>query len=154
MRLVISDAHRLFAHSLRAALCEHDDEVEVVAIAEEAEDAVRLTDEYRPDVVLVRVAPPQNHGLEALASLRDAGFTMPIVALAAADTPTHRDRATELGATAFLAGGDLDALIDTLRMVATLADLSELDAQRVTPTAGPLEHELGDLNRVRRRALS
>ena len=61
---MIVDDHTLFREGLRTILATEDD-IEVVADAESAEDVVELVWQTRPDVLLLDIRMPQGSGLDA-----------------------------------------------------------------------------------------
>jgi len=63
MRLLIADDHALFRDSLRSLLEAHGHEV--VAEAEDGEEALRLTAARKPEIALMDLAMPGMGGLEA-----------------------------------------------------------------------------------------
>ena len=65
LRVVIVDDHTLFREGLRTIL-EMEDDLEVVADAESAEDVVELVWQTRPDVLLLDIRMPQGSGLDAV----------------------------------------------------------------------------------------
>ena len=64
-RVVIVDDHTLFREGLRTIL-EMEDDIEVVADAESAEDIVELVWQTQPDVLLLDIRMPQGSGLDAV----------------------------------------------------------------------------------------
>ena len=64
-RIVIVDDHTLFREGLRTIL-ETEEDIEVVADAESAEDIVELVWQTRPDVLLLDIRMPQGSGLDAV----------------------------------------------------------------------------------------
>src|SRR5262249_56111772 len=64
-RIVIVDDHTLFRDGLRTIL-ETEEDLEVVADAESAEDIVELVWQTRPDVLLLDIRMPQGSGLDAV----------------------------------------------------------------------------------------
>ncbi len=64
MRLLIVDDQQLIRDGL-VTICERLPDVEVVGTATDGEDALRLVDELRPDVVLMDLRMPRMDGIEA-----------------------------------------------------------------------------------------
>jgi DNA-binding NarL/FixJ family response regulator len=101
VRVLLADDHRLFAESLMSILCE-DDRVDVVGIAGTGEEAVRLAEELRPDVILMDLKMPVMDGLDATKRIRAAGLQCQILLLTGTETPVGAADATAAGANAFL----------------------------------------------------
>lgn len=100
MRVLIADDHRLFANSLMSVLSE-DERVEVVGVASDGSEAVKLAAELEPDVILMDLRMPVMDGLEATRRIREAQPAAQVLLLTGTDTPIESE-ATEAGATAFL----------------------------------------------------
>lgn len=100
MRVLIADDHRLFANSLMSVLSE-DERVEVVGIADNGAEAVKLADELRPDVILMDLRMPVMDGLEATRRIREAQPATQVLLLTGTDSPIETE-ATAAGAMAFL----------------------------------------------------
>jgi two-component system chemotaxis response regulator CheB len=64
LRILIAEDSPLFATVL-AELLSGEDDMELVAVTDNGEDAVRLCEELRPDLVLMDVQMPKMDGLEA-----------------------------------------------------------------------------------------
>jgi DNA-binding NarL/FixJ family response regulator len=69
IRVLLADDHRLVRSGIRA-LVERLDGVEVVAEAADGREALRLTAQHRPDVVLMDIAMPGLNGLEATGRIK------------------------------------------------------------------------------------
>ena len=71
MRAIIADDEPLLAASLKAALREAWPELEVVALAPNGAEAVRLAEELKPGVAFLDIQMPGMTGLEAAAEIAD-----------------------------------------------------------------------------------
>ena len=63
MRILIADDHALFRDSLRSLLESHD--IEVVGEAKNGQEAIDLSWDCKPDVILMDLMMPEMDGLEA-----------------------------------------------------------------------------------------
>jgi DNA-binding NarL/FixJ family response regulator len=95
VRIAIADDHPIFRDGLRRLL-ESEHGFEVVAEGANGADAIRLTREVRPDVLLLDVAMPRMGGLEALADPEIHATR--VILLTAAIEPAELLRAVQLGA--------------------------------------------------------
>jgi two-component system nitrate/nitrite response regulator NarL len=100
MRLVVCDDHRLLLEALGLALGErgHD----VVALVNNADDAVEAAGEYRPDVVLLDVNFPDGSSLTAIRRIRDASPETKVVMLSAESDHAVVGRAIAEGASGYV----------------------------------------------------
>jgi two-component system, NarL family, response regulator DesR len=121
VRLLIADDQPLFSESLMSVLSE-DDRVDVVGIAENGEEAVRLALELEPDVILMDLQMPVMDGLEATRRIRDAGIDTQILILTGTETPVGSEDASAAGASGFLRKQQgVDEIRDVFLGVASLA---------------------------------
>jgi len=86
IRIVLADDHHIVRDGLRSLLEEQDD-MEVIAEAENGRDAVALAAELRPDVVVMDVGMPDLNGMEATRQVLERARGTRIVALS-----MHSDR--------------------------------------------------------------
>lgn len=70
-RAVIADDERLLREQIQTRLGQVWPELEVVALAKDGEEAVRLVDEHRPDVVFLDIRMPGKTGIEAARDIVD-----------------------------------------------------------------------------------
>lgn len=101
MRVLIVDDHTL----VRAGLCrllQGFAGIEVVAEASNAEQALELALQHRPDVVLLDLSLPGRSGLEALADIRARLPQARVVIMSMHDDTQHVRDALDRGATGFV----------------------------------------------------
>jgi two-component system, NarL family, nitrate/nitrite response regulator NarL len=97
VRIVIADDHPIFRDGLRRLL-EAEPDLSVVGEAVDAEDAIRLAQSLRPDILLLDVAMPRVSGLEALETLSKANDGPLVILLTAAIDRADIVKALQLGA--------------------------------------------------------
>ena len=101
VRLLIADDHAVIRDGL-AALFVGDPALEVVALAEDGEQAVRLARAQRPDVVLMDMAMPRLNGLEAAKEIRQHLPATRIVMLSMHSSLEHIQQAFNAGASGYI----------------------------------------------------
>jgi DNA-binding NarL/FixJ family response regulator len=101
LRVLIADDHRLFAESLRALLCE-DERIEVVGIAENGDEAVRLATQLLPDVVLMDIGMPEVDGMEATRRIQDLDLPCRVLLLTGDQDHDVAAHAFQAGAAGFV----------------------------------------------------
>jgi len=101
IRLLLVDDDAGFRSTVRQLL-EQRVEAQVLGEAGSGEEAIRLTDDLRPDVVLMDLAMPRMNGLEATRQLKTRWPDLAVVILTVHDEDVYRRTALAAGATAFL----------------------------------------------------
>jgi DNA-binding NarL/FixJ family response regulator len=101
VRVLIADDHRLFAEALEAILGT-DDRIELVGLAGDGEEAVRLAGERRPDVILMDISMPLMDGIDAVKQIRAADGDVSILMLTGSNARTDVDRARKAGASGYV----------------------------------------------------
>ncbi len=96
LRVLIADDDSLFREVLRARL--NHPRIEVVGEAENGEDALRLVEALRPDVLVMDVHMPVLDGLSAAAQLIDAPAGLRVVILSGEPDLFTAARAEAVGA--------------------------------------------------------
>jgi DNA-binding NarL/FixJ family response regulator len=92
VRVVLADDQRLVRESL-ATLLGLLDGIELLATASDGEEALALTAEYAPDVVLMDLRMPRMDGIKATSRLRESHPAVRVIALT-----TYADDESVLGA--------------------------------------------------------
>ncbi len=100
MRILIADDHALFRDSLRSLLESQD--IEVVAEAKNGQEAVDLSWECKPDVVLMDLTMPEMDGLEATKRIAAELPDVKVVILTASDEDSNLFEAIKSGAKGYL----------------------------------------------------
>ncbi|MCC6803968.1 MAG: response regulator transcription factor [Anaerolineae bacterium] len=108
LRVLVADDHRLFRQGLIGLMKTRKDMVTVVGEAASGREAIRMTDELRPDVVLMDIFMADGDGLEATACIRQKFPQTAVVMLTSSEADEHLYQAVHLGAAGYLLK-DLDA---------------------------------------------
>jgi DNA-binding NarL/FixJ family response regulator len=96
-RVVLVDDHTLFRDGLRTIL-QLEDDIEVIADVESAEDLVELVWQTKPDLVLLDICMPQGNGLDAVPAVVRINPETRVLVLTASDEQAEHVRALMLGA--------------------------------------------------------
>ncbi|HEV7221985.1 MAG TPA: response regulator transcription factor [Pirellulales bacterium] len=132
IKLLIADDHEVVRSGIKSLVA--GTEIEVVAEAGTADEAVRLAEERRPDVALLDIRMPDNDGLNALSRIKLVRTDLPVLMLSTYDNPTYVARAVALGACGYLLKGlTRDELLAAIRRVAAGGDAwTREELRRVT----------------------
>lgn len=134
---MIVDDHPVLLRGLRDLLLSLP-EFEVVAEAGSGEEAVRLFEQVRPDIVLMDLLMPGMGGVAAIRAIRAMSSDARIIALSASDEGDLVHDAFEAGAIGYqLKASRLDDLIKAIRQsVAGIPSLSSGAAQALVQSVG------------------
>ncbi len=117
VRLLVADAQKFAVLGIQKAL-EGEDDIEVIGTAADGEEAVRLTIDLEPDVVIVDAQLPKLSGLKATQRIKRELPHVGIVVMTDADDEQTLFEAIKAGASAYLSKSCEPAeLVDTLRKV-------------------------------------
>ena len=101
LRILLADDHALFRAGIRSLLEDMPD-VQVVAESGNGNDAVSLTEQHHPDVVLLDISMQGLNGVEAVAQIKTRCPAVNVIMLSMHDTPDYVVRALRAGATGYL----------------------------------------------------
>jgi two-component system response regulator DevR len=119
IRVLIVDDHHVVALGLKALLDEEDD-IEVVALANDVRAAVAATKKHNPDVLLMDYRLPDGTGAEAAAQIRNLEGPPNVVMVTAVADRRVLGQALDAGCTGFVSkNADGQDLIDAIRAAAS-----------------------------------
>lgn len=117
MKIVIIDDDRLVCDSLGIILGAQPD-IEVLGTGLDGNDAIRLTAQIAPDIVLMDIQMPVRDGLSAAREILKAGASAPhVVFLTTFADDEYIVQALKLGAAGYLIKQDVAAIPPALRQV-------------------------------------
>ena len=126
-------------------LLQFEADIEVVGSARTGKEAVQLTDELKPDVVLMDINMPDMDGITATEMIRQRNPVPQIVILSVQGDPNYMRRAMLAGARDFLTKPPMaDELISAVRRAGEMARLERAKAvQTVAPTVSSAKSSFG-----------
>ncbi|WP_097678001.1 response regulator [Bacillus massilinigeriensis] len=117
-KIIILDDHQLFREGVKRIL-EFEDSFEVVAEGDDGTEAIRLAEEYNPDVIIMDINMPNMNGVEATHELVEKFPNSRVIILSIHDDENYVTHALKTGATGYLLKEmDADALIEAVKVVA------------------------------------
>jgi len=99
--ILLVDDHPMLRQSLRTILANQPDFV-VVAEADNGEDAVKLANEFKPDIIVMDIDLPKLDGLEATKMIKAANPEIAILVLTVSDAEQHILGILQAGAAGYL----------------------------------------------------
>ncbi len=118
IRLALIDDQTLVRQGIRGLL-EFSDVVEVVAEADDGDQAVELVQQHRPDVVLMDMRMPRLNGADAIVAMSAAGLDTPVIILTTFDDHEQVLEGIRAGAKGYLLKDvSLENLIRAIESVA------------------------------------
>jgi DNA-binding NarL/FixJ family response regulator len=116
IRVLIADDHRLFAEALEAILS-GESRIEVVGRARNGAEALELSLELEPDVVLMDISMPVMDGIESTRRIRESCPNACVVMLTGSSSAADVDRSRDAGAAGYvtkdrIASELLEAIVD------------------------------------------
>jgi two-component system response regulator NreC len=118
LRIVLADDHTLFRQGLRRVL-EEQAGWQVVAEASDGAEAVRLTLEHEPDIVILDIAMPRLNGVEATRQIARRLPAIRVLIVSMYSDDVYITQALQAGAGGFLLKDSADT--DLVRAVTDLA---------------------------------
>lgn len=117
IRILVADDHTLIRQGLKQIL-ELEDDLSVVAQASDGREAVRLTKECNPDIVLMDINMPVTNGLQAIKEIKQAHLTCKIIVLTIHEDREYLFKTLQMGAEGYvLKDAEPSVLIEAIRCV-------------------------------------
>lgn len=101
IRVILADDHHLVRQGIRALL-EKTDDIEIVAEAENGEEAIISTQKLKPDVLLMDINMPRLNGIQAAEQIRHQGLSTHVVILSMYSDETLVRQALRSGVRGYL----------------------------------------------------
>jgi DNA-binding NarL/FixJ family response regulator len=99
--VLLAEDHKIVRQGLRL-LIESDGDIEIVGEAKTGREAVQMTGELRPDVIVMDIAMPLLNGLEATRQILKAFPATKVLILSAHSDPEYVEQVVKVGALGYL----------------------------------------------------
>jgi len=103
-RILVADDHPVFRDGIRKLL-ESETTIELIAEANDGEEAIRLATELKPDVIVMDIIMPKINGIEAAKQIKSVLPTTAILLLSAYDYDSYVLAALQAGVAGFVYKG-------------------------------------------------
>lgn len=101
IRVILADDHHLVRQGIRSLL-EKVSDVEIIAEAENGQEALNLTRNLTPDVLVIDINMPRLNGIQAAEQIRSLGLTSQIVILSMYSDETLVRQALQSGVRGYI----------------------------------------------------
>lgn len=115
--IMIADDHLLMSEGIKQIL-ELETDIDVIAQAEDGEEAIEKAVKYNPDVILLDINMPKMNGIDVLRILKDLGVKSNVIMLTIHEDREYLRETIKIGADGYvLKDSDADSLIKAIRDV-------------------------------------
>ncbi len=101
LRVILADDHHLVRQGIRSLL-EKADDIEIIAEAENGQEAVNLVSNLTPDVLVMDIAMPRLNGIQAAEQIHGLNVTTRVVILSMHSDETLVRQALRIGVKGYL----------------------------------------------------
>ena len=101
IRVLVADDHAIVREGLGIMLGNQPD-MEVLGLATNGREAIRMVDEYQPDVTVMDISMPELNGIEAIQQMLPSHPRMKVIVLSIHETKPYVYRALKAGARGYL----------------------------------------------------
>lgn len=117
IKVLIADDHSLMRQGLKQIL-ELEEDMEVIGLAIDGEDAVKKSQQLKPHVILMDINMPKMNGIQALRRLKDMGLDSKIIMLTIHEDREYLFETINIGASGYvLKDAESSSLIKAIRDV-------------------------------------
>ena len=117
IRIIITDDHPAFREGL-SQLLNREDDLEVVAVAAESQETVKLVKELKPDVAILDVAMPHGSGVDTARQIKEMFPKVAILMISAYKYDSYILSSLQAGASGYvLKSSPVEELIGAIRLV-------------------------------------
>jgi DNA-binding NarL/FixJ family response regulator len=118
IRILIADDHGIVRKGLRLQL-EQNEQFQVVGEASDGREAVRLAEEFQPNIVIMDIAMPNLNGIEATAQITKRNPQVRVIILSMHSDESYLTRTLSAGAKGYLLKESAD--LDLCRAIQAVA---------------------------------
>lgn len=101
-RILIVDDHEIVREGLRSHLAKSRRDWDICGEATNGEQAVQLTRELKPDIVILDITMPRVSGLEASSRMRKLGLNIPVLIFTTHDSERLATEVRQAGAQGYV----------------------------------------------------
>jgi len=117
IKIILADDHRIFRKGLRSLLSEREN-IEVLAEADNGDEALEAARKYKPEIVLMDIAMPKMDGIEATRQIRERFPDTEVVILSMHAKKAYIDQVLKAGAKGYvLKDSDEENLLSAINTV-------------------------------------
>ncbi|KOY81741.1 response regulator transcription factor [Lysinibacillus sp. FSL H8-0500] len=117
IRIVIAEDQGMLLGALRSLLSMEED-MEVVGLAKNGEEALMLVEEHQPDICIMDIEMPVKTGLDAAEALHNASSTCKVIILTTFARPGYFERARKASVRGYLLkDSPIEELVSAIRTI-------------------------------------
>jgi len=117
IKIILADDHRIFRKGLKSLLSEREN-IEVLAEADNGDEALEAARKYKPEIVLMDIAMPKMDGIEATRQIRERLPDTEVVILSMHAKKAYIDQVLKAGAKGYvLKDSDEENLLSAINTV-------------------------------------
>lgn len=117
IKIVIAEDQGMLLGALRSLLSMEDD-MEVVGLAKNGEEALALVAEHQPDICIMDIEMPVKTGLDAAEEMHNSGFDCKVIILTTFARPGYFERARKASVRGYLLkDSPIEELVSAIRTI-------------------------------------